>query len=33
MWHPERENDFASHDLQRLQQLFGETESTEELTG
>ena len=33
MWHPEREIDFAAHDLQRLQQLFGETESTEELTG
>lgn len=33
MWHPERESDFAAHDLQRLQQLFGEAESTEELTG
>jgi putative glutamine amidotransferase len=33
MWHPERENDFAVHDLQRLQRLFGETDSTEEFTG
>ena len=33
MWHPERECDFAAHDLQRLQQLFGETDPTEKFTG
>lgn len=29
MWHPEREADFASHDVQRIRQLFGETDSTQ----
>ena len=29
MWHPEREADFASHDLQRIRQLFGEPHSSQ----
>ena len=33
MWHPEREAPFSPHDLQRLQRLFGELASTQELTG
>lgn len=27
MWHPEREADFATHDLERIRQLFGEPDS------
>ncbi|WP_285419008.1 gamma-glutamyl-gamma-aminobutyrate hydrolase family protein [Pseudomonas sp. efr-133-TYG-5] len=33
MWHPEREAQFSPLDLQRLQRLFGEPASTQELTG
>ncbi|PCR98231.1 gamma-glutamyl-gamma-aminobutyrate hydrolase [Pseudomonas fluorescens] len=29
MWHPEREADFAFHDLQRIRQLFGEPHSSQ----
>ncbi|WP_426233731.1 gamma-glutamyl-gamma-aminobutyrate hydrolase family protein [Pseudomonas sp. TWP3-2] len=28
MWHPEREADFAAHDVQRIQLLFGESDPT-----
>jgi putative glutamine amidotransferase len=33
MWHPEREAGFASHDIQRIRQLFNNTDSTQALTG
>lgn len=33
MWHPERETDFASHDIQHIRQLFGETDSTQTTQG
>lgn len=33
MWHPERETAFAAHDIERIQQLFNITDSTQELTG
>lgn len=33
MWHPEREADFAEHDIQRIKQLFGETDSTKKTHG
>ena len=33
MWHPERETDFAPHDIQRIRQLFGETDSTQTTQG
>ncbi|ANI00698.1 gamma-glutamyl-gamma-aminobutyrate hydrolase [Pseudomonas koreensis] len=33
MWHPERETDFAPHDIQRIRQLFGETVSTQTTQG